>query len=76
LGYLNQDGILKTGNLQRTSASITLTPRLLDDHLKIDLNLKGLSVIPGMQMRALSAQRSGLTQLSRYLTEAKIRWIL
>ncbi len=41
LGYLNQDGILKTGNLKRTSASITLTPRLLDDHLKIDLNLKG-----------------------------------
>lgn len=41
LGYLNQDGILKTGNLQRTSAAITLSPRLLDDHLKIDLNLKG-----------------------------------
>jgi len=41
LGYLNQDGILKTGNLKRTSASITLSPRLLDDHLKIDLNLKG-----------------------------------
>ena len=41
LGYLNQDGILKTGNLQRTSASITLSPRLLNDHLKIDLNLKG-----------------------------------
>jgi iron complex outermembrane receptor protein len=41
LGYLNQDGILKTGNLQRTSAAVTLSPRLLDDHLKIDLNLKG-----------------------------------
>jgi len=41
LGYLNQDGILKTGNLKRTSAAITLSPRLLDDHLKIDLNLKG-----------------------------------
>src|SRR6476620_1553569 len=41
LGYLNQDGILKTGNLQRTSAAITLNPRLFDDHLKIDLNLKG-----------------------------------
>jgi iron complex outermembrane receptor protein len=41
LGYLNQDGILKTGNLKRKSAAITLNPRLLDDHLKIDLNLKG-----------------------------------
>ena len=41
LGYLNQDGILKTGNLQRKSASVTLNPRLFDDHLKIDVNLKG-----------------------------------
>ena len=43
LGYLNQDGILKTGNLQRTSVSVSLSPRLLDDHLKVDLNLKGAS---------------------------------
>jgi TonB-dependent starch-binding outer membrane protein SusC len=41
LGYLNQDGILKTGNLQRKSASVTLNPKLFKDHLKIDLNLKG-----------------------------------
>ena len=42
-GYLNQDGILKTGNLQRTSLALTLNPRLFDDHLHIDLNLKGTS---------------------------------
>ena len=41
VGFLNQDGILKTGSLQRKSASITLNPKLFDDHLKIDLNLKG-----------------------------------
>ncbi len=41
VGYLNQDGILKTGNLQRKSASIALTPRLFDDHLKVDINLIG-----------------------------------
>ena len=41
VGYLSQDGLLKTGNLQRTSVSLSLSPRLLDDHLKIDLNLKG-----------------------------------
>ncbi|HET9826783.1 MAG TPA: SusC/RagA family TonB-linked outer membrane protein, partial [Chitinophagaceae bacterium] len=41
LGYLNQDGILKTGNLQRKSASINLSPKLLDGYLKIDINLKG-----------------------------------
>lgn len=41
LGYLNQDGILITGNLQRKSAALTLNPVLLDNHLKIDVNLKG-----------------------------------
>lgn len=39
--YLNQDGILKTDNLQRVSAGISLSPVLLNKHLKIDLNLKG-----------------------------------
>jgi TonB-linked SusC/RagA family outer membrane protein len=41
VGFLNQDGILKTGNLQRTSLGINLSPMLLDNHLKIDLSLKG-----------------------------------
>lgn len=40
LGYLNQDGILKTGNLQRFSAGININPVLLDNHLKVDINLK------------------------------------
>lgn len=41
LGYLNQDGTLITDNLKRTSGALSVTPKLLDDHLKIDLNLKG-----------------------------------
>lgn len=41
VGYLNQNGILKTGNLERTSIGITLNPTFLDNHLKIDINLKG-----------------------------------
>ncbi len=40
LGYLNQDGILKTDNMKRASASITVNPRFLDGHLSIDANLK------------------------------------
>lgn len=40
-GYLNQDGILKTDNLERVSAGIFLSPSLLNKHLKIDINLKG-----------------------------------
>ncbi len=40
-GYLNQDGILKTDNLKRMSAGVSITPYLFDRHLKIDVNLKG-----------------------------------
>ncbi len=41
LGYTNQQGILKTDKLQRTTAAISLTPMLFDNHLKVDLNIKG-----------------------------------
>lgn len=41
LGYLNQDGILRTGNLQRTSLGLNLSPKLLSNSLKMDINFKG-----------------------------------
>jgi len=41
LGFLNQDGTLKTGNLQRISTSLNINPRLLKNMLKVDLNFKG-----------------------------------
>lgn len=41
LGYMSQDGILNTGNLNRTSLSVNLSPKLFKDHLRIDINLKG-----------------------------------
>jgi len=40
LGYLNQDGTLKTGNLRRLSTSVNINPRLLDNNLKIDIAFK------------------------------------
>lgn len=40
-GYLNQDGILRTDNLKRTTAAIGVSPRLFNNHLKVDINLKG-----------------------------------
>ncbi len=39
-GYLNQDGILRTGNLQRTSLAVVLSPKFLKDALKVDINIK------------------------------------
>ncbi|HEY4789495.1 MAG TPA: SusC/RagA family TonB-linked outer membrane protein, partial [Bacteroidales bacterium] len=41
--YLNQDGILKTGNFKRTSVTLNLNPVLLQNHLKVNVNLKGAS---------------------------------
>ncbi|WP_274475076.1 SusC/RagA family TonB-linked outer membrane protein [Mangrovimonas aestuarii] len=42
VGYNNTEGIVKTSDYERITASIKLTPSLLDDHLRIDLNAKGL----------------------------------
>jgi len=41
VGYLNQTGILQTDKLQRTSASVNLSPKFFDKHLSVLLNLKG-----------------------------------
>lgn len=44
LGYNNQDGILKTSNFERFTGSVNVNPSLFDDHLKINLNAKGMIV--------------------------------
>lgn len=41
VGYQNQNGVLKTDNLQKTSLSLVLNPTFFDNHLKVDVNLKG-----------------------------------
>ncbi|UOQ96158.1 SusC/RagA family TonB-linked outer membrane protein [Hymenobacter sp. 5317J-9] len=40
-GNLYQEGIVITNSLKRNSGSVSLTPTLLDNHLRIDLNAKG-----------------------------------
>ena len=40
VGYTDQNGIVKTSNFQRTTASVTLNPSLFDDHLKFNINGK------------------------------------
>ena len=42
VGYLNQDGILKTNHFNRLSGSIHLTPSFLDDHLKFTVAVRGV----------------------------------
>ncbi len=41
VGYLTQEGILKTGSLKRLSGALNLNPSFLSDHLKLDISLKG-----------------------------------
>ena len=40
VGYTDQNGILKTSNFQRTTASVALNPSFLDDHLTFNINGK------------------------------------
>lgn len=42
-GYTNQDGIIKTSNFERYTASVNLAPTFFDDHLSVNLNAKFLS---------------------------------
>ncbi|TWV14047.1 TonB-dependent receptor [Bacteroidaceae bacterium HV4-6-C5C] len=43
-GYINLNGILKTSNMERYTGSLSLTPSLFDDHLKLNLNGKGMYI--------------------------------
>ena len=40
-GYINQDGTLKTSNMERGTLSVNLNPQLWNNHLSINLNAKG-----------------------------------
>ena len=42
-GYTNEQGIVETTKASRHSLSLNVSPSLLDDHLKINLNAKGTS---------------------------------
>ncbi len=42
VGYTDENGILKTSQMQRVTASLSLTPSFFDDHLKLNINGKGM----------------------------------
>ncbi|PXV59315.1 iron complex outermembrane receptor protein [Dysgonomonas alginatilytica] len=42
VGYTNEEGILRTSSMERVTANISLTPSLFDDHLKLNINGKGM----------------------------------
>ncbi|HNQ26997.1 MAG TPA: SusC/RagA family TonB-linked outer membrane protein, partial [Aquaticitalea sp.] len=42
VGYSDHDGILKGDNMTRGTAALSLTPSLLEDHIKIEINARGV----------------------------------
>jgi iron complex outermembrane receptor protein len=42
VGYTDQQGILKTSDFQRTTASVSLSPSFFKDELKFNVNAKGM----------------------------------
>lgn len=40
VGYFDQDGVLKTNNFKRVTGALNLNPKLLDNHLSINVALK------------------------------------
>jgi len=42
LGYTNQNGIIKTSNFERITGAINLNPSFFEDHLKVNVNIKGM----------------------------------
>tara|TARA_R110000868_G_scaffold118490_1_gene314168 strand:+ start:779 stop:3940 length:3162 start_codon:yes stop_codon:yes gene_type:complete len=44
VGYNETEGVVKTNDYERVTASLRLTPKFFDDHLKVDFNAKGTSV--------------------------------
>ena len=42
LGYTDQQGVLKTSDFKRYTAALNLNPSLLNDHLTLNLNAKGM----------------------------------
>ena len=41
IGYYNQRGLLKTDKAERLTGSVSLSPSFFDDHLKVNVNVKG-----------------------------------
>lgn len=44
IGYTDQNGIIRTSNMQRLTASVNLNPSFLDKHLTFNLNAKGMYI--------------------------------
>ncbi len=60
LGYLNNGGTLKTSHMSRETISLNLAPTMLDNHLTVNVNGKG------MNMDTRFANTGAITQAVQY----------
>ncbi len=44
LGYKSEEGVLQRDQMDRASLSLNLNPSLLDDHLTVNMNLRGVNI--------------------------------
>ena len=44
IGYTDQEGVLKTSEMKRTTYTFNMNPSLLDNHLKLNIGLKGMDI--------------------------------
>src|SRR5690606_29537574 len=44
IGYTNQNGVLEDTQLERTTLGLAFNPSLFQDHLKINVNVKGMNI--------------------------------
>ena len=44
IGYNETEGVVKTNDYERITASLRLSPKFFDDHLKVDINAKGTAI--------------------------------
>lgn len=49
-GYNKERGTLKTSDYERYTAAVNLSPKFFDDHLSIDINVKGTIITTVLQI--------------------------
>ncbi|MDE7375984.1 MAG: SusC/RagA family TonB-linked outer membrane protein, partial [Muribaculaceae bacterium] len=55
LSYTDNDGIIRTSQMDRATASINLTPKFFDDLLQVNANVKGAYIANGYTQGALGS---------------------
>lgn len=43
-GYTSNEGTLRTSSMERFTSSVSLSPSLFDDHLKVNVNARGMAI--------------------------------